>query len=743
MSTQHAATIIANNYVAYARVLTDSFLAHHPEGRIFVLVADKPHPGITWDNERFTVVRLEDLEIPQLTEMSFQYSRLEFCTAVKPWLLSYLLTQERLKEVIYLDPDILVTGSLAPLFAKLSQHDVLLTPHLTEPAALDVERSILRAGTYNLGFLGLQNSEITHRLLAWWQARLLTHCTARGSELFVDQRWFDVVPGMFPGVAVERDPAYNVAYWNVGARGLTGVRFFHFSGFEPRQTRRLSRQEPVVPLPRGSALAQLAAQYRARLTQAGYEETRTLSYAFGTFDNGQPIDESLRAWYRELGESRARFGNPFQTRDKHTVYAHSPAAFRGSRLRRAWEARARFPGYVRAVKFVRRRIGEERFHRLIAWLGLPPEDGVRRSRILPPAYQLPHGRGVNVIGHLAAESGIGTLARAGVAAARAAGIPVSETPLQRYAVDLVYVNADHVPRWQEEYQAKFGPAAYTVGYWAWELSRFPSRWQGSFDAFDEIWTSSTFSAQAISERSPVLVRVMPPAVSLASDTFLTRRSLALPEGHFLFLFMFDFFSEFERKNPLAVVAAFRQAFTASDPVHLVIKYINGHEDRASERRLRAAMRGVAGTLLPSSMTRHEVDSLLAAGDAYVSLHRAEGFGFTLAEAMALGKPVIATNYSGNTDFMNEGNSFPVGFHLTKLPRDFGPGQEYARGNVWAEPDLDEAAAWMRYVYEHKNSPEVVERAQRAAQTIAEQLSPDSAGAKMKERLEQIFRAVRV
>jgi hypothetical protein len=170
---------VANNYLAHARCLAESFRAFHPDGRMFVLLVDTPPEALDLAAEPFVVVPVASLAMPQFQVMAFRYTLLEFCTAVKPFFLAYLLAQYQLDHIIFLDPDVYLYGPLTPLLQALAQYDVILTPHLLAPLTQPghpSELEILQAGAYNLGCIALRHSPQMGDLLGWWQQRLEALC---------------------------------------------------------------------------------------------------------------------------------------------------------------------------------------------------------------------------------------------------------------------------------------------------------------------------------------------------------------------------------------------------------------------------------------------------------------------------------------------------------------------------------------------------------------------------------------
>jgi len=227
---------------------------------------------------------------------------------------------------------------------------------------------------------------------------------------------------------------------------------------------------------------------------------------------------------------------------------------------------------------------------------------------------------------------------------------------------------------------------------------------------------------------------MPLPVSAPTPGPFGRGHFGLPERRFVFLFTFDVSSQMERKNPLAVVRAYRRAALPRDRSMLVLKFTNGHFDREAVGRLAEAAEGTDLLMLDGCMDRLELNALTSACDCYVSLHRAEGFGLTMAEAMALGKPVIATGYSGNMDFMTADTAALVGYRLEPLKRDYGP---YPRGFEWAEADEDGAARLMRRMVEAPHW--ALELGRRGSEGVAAVLGPEVAAERYRRRLDALYR----
>ncbi|MDM9385492.1 glycosyltransferase [Chlorogloeopsis sp. ULAP01] len=361
--------------------------------------------------------------------------------------------------------------------------------------------------------------------------------------------------------------------------------------------------------------------------------------------------------------------------------------------------------------------------------------------------------GVNISGYVNSEFGLGEGVRGTIRALEAAGIPfvinncnfntmhrkldstyTDFSEKNPYPVNIVQVNVDMIHTFINSTSPAYFQKKYNIGFWAWELPEFPKEWLPALNLFHEIWTPSSYCTEAIAPVSPI------PVLKVMHSLFLpqpsaTKQALGLPENKFIFLFIFDFCSIFERKNPTAIIEAFQLAFgKENQDVLLVIKFSNAKYFPEQLQKLKVLMEGFKNIkLINDYLLKDELNALIYHCDCYVSLHRSEGFGLTMAEAMLYGKPVIATAYSANTEFMNIGNSFLVKYSLVKLAENYGA---YKKGNVWAEPDIHHAADLMQYVF--NNYEEAKQVGGKAAQDIQSMLSPKVIGDKIKRRLEYVM-----
>jgi glycosyltransferase involved in cell wall biosynthesis len=275
---------------------------------------------------------------------------------------------------------------------------------------------------------------------------------------------------------------------------------------------------------------------------------------------------------------------------------------------------------------------------------------------------------------------------------------------------------------------------YNIGVWLWESQNFPEKWYDRFAYYDEIWAPTAFIASALAPISPVPVIRMPFVLEPRRKGARSagRQRLDIRDDEFLYLFVFNFHSRYQRKNPMAVIEAFKSSFRPDEPARLIIKCLNAGFSDAHFQELRRQAAGHRVSIIDGVWNGQAMADLTAACDCYVSLHRAEGVGLTISDAMAEGKPVVATGWSGNMDFMNVFNSFPVCYRLVELEEDVA---HYRAGDVWAEPSVTHAAQLMRYVFEHRE--DAVHRGNTAREDIRSSFSVEPVGARIASRLRVI------
>jgi glycosyltransferase involved in cell wall biosynthesis len=578
---------------------------------------------------------------------------------------------------------------------------------------------------------------------------------------------------MYENIAILKHPGYNVAYWNLVQRLLTrhpeGYRvngqplaFFHFSGLNILAPENLSKYQNRFTMHDLGDGQKLIEDYCATVLGNGYAALSQIPYAYGFFEDGKPIVDDMRQAYRTHAEIQEKLGpNPFATGSSYPWELPGRLDLdwrrqKFGRVRRLLRPAVRwFPASWRhrvktALKQILFRPPRETAGPIPTLTSLPSpriKDGSKRSANFLP--------GLNLVGYIRSEHGIGESARLCAMSADAARLPFSLYDFNvgnnsrtgitdwdhkigqgnEHQVNVFHINADQMPLAWQHLGEDFFAGHYNVGFWHWELPEFPDAWTPSFQLVDEIWAPTVFVQESLSRKAPVPVVRMPHAVRFSIRPGLRRSDRQLPEGMFLFLTMYDTHSVQMRKNPRAVITAFQKAFPNSAEVGLVVKINNPTSYPEEVRQLRASLKAIRGIhVIDHIMSRQEVYELEALCDGYVSLHRSEGFGLGLAESMYLGKPVIGTNWSGNVDFMRVDNSCPVHFNLIPLDRDYGP---YGKGQVWADPDLDQAAWYMRRLVEDAGWRKFL--AARGQQTIRTQFSPEVVGAMYRQRLAVIGR----
>lgn len=384
-----------------------------------------------------------------------------------------------------------------------------------------------------------------------------------------------------------------------------------------------------------------------------------------------------------------------------------------------------------------------------------PADQRRRFQdqlvLLPPTSP-----GANLLGYAHGEFGVGESLRAYARALEPSGYPFSifnfdvgtasrqqDRSLDRhvsdtlpYATNAFYINADQMPIARTALGKRAFAGHHNIGFWLWELEKFPRDWHCVLDLVDEVWAPTAFVCDAIRAATNKPVLRMPMPIEFKVPTGVDRAHFGLPPDKFVFLFSYDFNGFASRKNPEAVIAAFRQAFgDGTQGAKLLVKCSNG--DRFRDR-LGVLQGSVADDprieVRDGFLSREAMYALQNSVDCFVSLHRSEGFGLGLAECMYLGKPVIATAYSGNLDFMDHDNSLLVDYRMIPLRHGDYP---YWRGQQWADPDIAHAASWMRRLFDDRDLARRI--GANAAASIRRSHSREVCATALIARLQQIDR----
>ena len=590
---------------------------------------------------------------------------------------------------------------------------------------------------------------------------------------------FGIVPH-----AVVTTPGFAVGYWNLDPKSFTSsqrgyeiggqpLRSFDFRGYDPDKPHLLSKYqglEPRILLSEYPAIAKICDEYLEKIIRVAQDDNQARGPRPGFLPSGLRLDQRMLRLYRDALEKWRAGQNPEPP---------SPFGPEGEEAFVKWlnepvgQTQKRVTRYMLEVR-------EEREDVKIAFpdpLGADAA-GFRdwyllygRDELDLPAALVPYDArvydaadasrapldvaagSVNVAGYFRAELGIGVAARSILSALDAAGIPFNTISFDATAnrqsypfadrvsenqaadINIVCINPDQLSVFAEQTGPALRHGRYTIGVWFWEVEDFPKQFHGAFNYVDEIWVASAFMRQTFLKVSPKPVfKFQLPVLAPQVDPALSRADLGLPDK-FVFLFSFDFLSVLERKNPLGLIKAFTTAFSNGEGPALVIKTINGDKRTLEMEKLRYASRGRSDVIVMDGyLSQIENNTLTALSDCYVSLHRSEGFGLTIAEAMALGKPAIATAYSGNLEFMTAENSYLCPARRCEV----GPEREpYPADSHWSEPNLEAAAGLLQRVYTHQ--AEAQGRGLRAAEDIKRFQSPARAGAIISERLATIRR----
>jgi glycosyltransferase involved in cell wall biosynthesis len=727
-------SIAAKNYLGSVTLLAQSLARFHPAVPMSVLLVDGVS-GETYADLPFEIVLPADLPIDEndFLRMATYYDVTELATALKATLLLALLDDGD-DVVVYLDPDIEIFAPIEHLFRLSLEHEIALTPHVLRPVPRDglavTEEAFLLSGQFNLGFVGV--SAAARPFLEYWEERTRLFAVRDPSNgYFTDQRWVDAVPSLFPHFVL-RTPADNVAYWNLHERTLEfdaqrdrwtvddeDLAFFHFSGHDASNPYLLSAHiagQARMRVDEDVHLRRLLRERSERIDRSE-PELRRAPYGWSRTSSGVTLTGSMRRVYWHAVREAHTAGavappHPFGADGGRGFleWLGEPATPRGTVDRytcMVWQQRVdlqrAFPDPMGADAAG-----------LTAWAASDADTSAQRGTVVP--VDVVGAPGVNVVGFLDGEFGVGAAGRMLARAVRAAGLPLATKPLhppfQRhqeqhgrslegapFPTSVFAMNADGLLAYSRDLEFLEHRGKKRVGIWYWEAGQLPASMCEAASLVDEVWCASSHVRDLLAASLDVPVFQHPLVFDAPrGPSPLTRADLGLPSDGFLFGFVFDFLSVPRRKNPTAVVDAYCAAFGPDDGAKLLLKSMHGMDAQGASSALREAAGGRPDVVF---IDRHfdpiEMRALFEQLDCYVSLHRSEGLGLTMSSAMAAGTPCIATGWSGNLEFMHETNSYLVPYELVEI----GPGADpYAADGVWAEPDVEAAAAAMRRMFDH-------------------------------------------
>jgi glycosyltransferase involved in cell wall biosynthesis len=782
-------TAVALHELALARVLADGLRRVHPDWRLTVLILDGEPP----EGEPFEAIGREALGsgyAPGLLEALTDGPR-PLAAALRPALMA-ALAEAHGGPVVWLDATVRPLGSLVAVVAAGRDGIALVPLHdrFGPPTGLAAR------GPFESGVVAAGDAEALHwwsdlmldsalRHGARFDplaAELLGAVAAAIDARVVRERgtcvgWWTLASGG----RVEGDPPL-----------LDGAPLaaLNLVGFDPARPHWLSDEDPAgtARVSEQPALARLLASHAGDLLAAGWRTPDADGWRYATLPDGPELDDDLRDLLAQARREGEVAGDPFTAAGRDALFdwvAGEAAVGAGvgrylERVhRRRPDLQIAFPDLAGGdgaglVAWEREHgVAEEPVLTALAERRAERKDVAARERVGEPrtaedrrvvaaggaaARAVVGSPGVRLVGYLGDGLGLGEAARSYARALAAAGIGIEAVPVpapmeqlgvggrppRRRRVDwrspdasaggrplaeIVCVNPPELLRLSRAGLAR-EQGVHRIGVWAWELDAIPERWAEAYALVDEVWVYSEYVARALRD-APVPVTVMPLAIDV--DRLEQAAAAAPPAETFRFLFMFDLLSSLERKNPLGLIEAFRSAFEPGEGPRLLIKTSNGDNRPEQLERVRVAALGRPDVeVVDEFVDATARDALAASCGCYVSLHRAEGFGLTLAEAMAAGRPTIATGFSGNLDFTSPATTRLVDWS----PALVEPGSAiYTAGARWAEPDLADAAAALRETWADRDAAWA--RGLAGSEQARRLLTPAAVGERIAARLAEI------
>jgi len=709
----------------------------HPEAVVRPVFTDgrlllpRDHTSIRPQHLRLGPVRYVDLVMA--------WGPREAAWAALPWIL-----EQHVDASAFAEGPVVVLSDSVQIFSKLDRILELCAPNrsVVRAAQIDPVTLLSWAGAMP-GCIAL--SEPSCELLTWWKGRTIEAVTAADSacEAQSDWLWRNLPVG--ESVVAMTEPSWRLSAETTREIELQGdpdgftaqgqpLVMIDMEGFDPAKPWwfAASGETPNKRVSKSAGLRKLTHLVTEGLLAAGWKNSADETTGAVA---GIEVTPQLRSWYRALlaracasGPASSGSGglplppNPFvvgEVADFLDFLLSADGAELTGISNAAEVVMAARPDLKAAFASVR---WSDR-DRFIQWLwtyGLA--EGASSLPLLPAFPQRvdrPESQsgerpfGVNLVGYLSGELGLGVAARRMIAAIEAAGIPCATVSYDRtssrqrqpadrvteapYRYNLLLITPDQLPYFVEDVGHGFFENHYNIGLWYWETDVLTARQLSSFAWVDEVWGATHYLCNVFDAYGLVPVRHVPVPLVFEDPKIVDgdRERLGL-DDRFTVLFSFDFLSVVERKNPMGLIDAYCRAFAPSDGTRLVLKGINGEMfPEKLEQLLDAIADRPDIDLWDTYLSARDRLALVKLADCYASLHRSEGLGLTMAEAMALGTPVVATAYSGNLDFMDDNTALLVPGAEVLI----GDGHLYPAEGHWMEPDLDVAAAHLRKLFE--------------------------------------------
>lgn len=779
-------TVVHYDFIPYAEVLARSFIRQHPDAHFYIVVLDYSLRVKKSDISGITYLTSEDLMrfVPDYLHLALALGREHLTYFVQPRIAEKLAGNYQ--TLFCIEPKVKIYSPLAEMIDLLDQSEVSVVPRRLTPFSHDglspSQEELLKPGFYSSGLIGI-NCE-SARFIDWWKSE-----TTVKEQLAYRTHFGFLEPAIsFFNMSICNSPNYGLAYWNIDERNLrvenkvwkigdSDLVYANYDEFDFRYPYWVSNNVGSNPRIR------ISSDDTLRLFYSSYsEEVKEFQRSVPSLPSKNPRDDFYE-WDVLIPGVKITAGirHVFRSEwinSKETGGIVPPTPFAVNQLNRFVEwleensvlSVTPMQRFVLAVLIDRQDLqgiflhegvldyprikrwitAHGRYENPVTWLmtlKAPPMESIADKGRSP--------KGVDVIGSLNSEHGLGEAGRLLVEALRTTeekvstisfspfGIPgrhdFSADNQSRNKLTVVALNPEQFPGLWKGLGNSLRSGRYVIGQWFWELEVAPPWYQKAFQAriVDELWAPTRFIEDMLRSCAPhdINIRYMPlPLVEPICQPDFSLSTVGLQEK-FSFLFTFDFNSVMKRKNPNGVIEAFKRAFSPNEGPQLIIKSINGHLNAREFEKLRWACDGRNDiVLVDRHLSSKENASLMAATDCYVSLHRAEGLGLTIAEAILLEKPVIATAYSGNMDFMNEDSGLLVPWEYVAVGHEANAYPAHAQ---WAEPDIDVASNHMRWVFENQLEAQVLGK--QAKGRILRDFSPAVTGERMHNRLKEIRR----